>query len=133
LDGASGAPPAIECLHWLPPSSRPSAKRRERRNDLKRQVAVRFFGVLGRLAGRQEASVEVDEGATLLDLLSLLAETAGPDFRGAVFRAPNEAQTNLRVFLNQEEAALTDRVLPGNASPAQVDLLALTAFEGGGL
>lgn len=95
---------------------------------------MRLFGLLERLAGRREASVEVEAGATLLEVLALLADACGPDFQSAVFRTPGEAQTNLRLFLNQEEASPHDRLPPARAAPdVRLDILALTAFEGGGL
>jgi len=100
---------------------------------LKRQVTVRFLGFLERLAGRREASVEIEDGTTVQDLLSLLGEAYGAEFRAAVFRAPDQVQvqTHLRVFLNDGEACMTDDVT-GPDAPAKVNLMVLPAFEGGG-
>ncbi len=94
-------------------------------------MTVKFLGFLERLAGRREACVEVDEGATVLDLLRLLGEGYGPGFSTALFRAPGQVQTHLRVFLNEEEAAMTDSLASGDPSAAKVHLLVLPAFEGG--
>jgi hypothetical protein len=72
----------------------------------------------------------VGPDATVDDLLRALAGMYGDDFREAIFRAPGEAHTHLRVFLDEEEARLTDRVTPGGAA-AEVALLVVPGFEGG--
>ena len=43
-------------------------------------VSDRFLGFLQRLAGRREAPVEIEDGATVLDLLTRLAGDLGLDF-----------------------------------------------------
>ena len=95
-----------------------------------RVVSVKFLGFLQRLAGRREASVEVEASATVADLLASLGATYGPEFAGAVFRAPGEAHTHLRVFLNEEEARLTDRIVT-RGETAHVAVLVVPGFEGG--
>jgi molybdopterin converting factor small subunit len=95
-----------------------------------RVVSVKFLGFLQRLAGGREASVEVEVSATVADLLASLGATYGPEFVGAVFRAPGEAHTHLRVFLNEEEARLTDRIVTGGET-AHVAVLVVPGFEGG--
>lgn len=94
-------------------------------------VSVRFLGFLGRVAGGREARVEVEEGVTVLDLLRYLADGLGPEFADAVFRVPGEAHTHLRVFVNERDAAVTDRVAPEGESSASVAVLILPVFEGG--
>ena len=96
-----------------------------------RIVSVKFLGFLQRLAGGREASVEVEASATVADLLASLGATYGPEFVGAVFRAPGEAHTHLRVFLNEEEASMTDCVTRGDAPAARMDLLVLPMVAGG--
>ena len=95
-----------------------------------RVVSVKFLGFLRRVAGQREISVAVDPDATVSDLLQALARTYGPDFTESVFRAPGEVHTHLRVFLNEEEAGMTDRITLGG-SPAEVALLVVPGFEGG--
>ena len=94
-------------------------------------VSVRLLGFLQRLAGRREAPVEIEDGATILDLLTRLAGDLGPDFAAAVFRAPGDVHTHLRVFVNEEEAGVTNRLAPGGGVPASVAVLILPVFEGG--
>ena len=96
-----------------------------------RVVVVKFLGLLERLARRREARVEIDEEATILDLLGVLGERYGPDLASAIFRAPHEVHTHLRVFLNEEEAAVTDRVARVDNVSTTMAVLVLPIFEGG--
>jgi molybdopterin converting factor small subunit len=93
-------------------------------------VSVRFLGYLRRVAGHREIEVTVDADTTVDDLLQTLARTHGEEFSRAIFRAPGEVHTYLRVFLNEEEARMTDRVAPGG-SAAEMALLVVPGFEGG--
>ena len=95
-----------------------------------RVVSVKFLGFLRRVAGHREIEVAVGADTTVGDLLQTLARTHGDEFGQAVFRSPGEVHTYLRVFLNEEEARVTDRVAPGGF-PAEVALLVLPGFEGG--
>ena len=95
-----------------------------------RVVSVKFLGFLQRLAGHREASVEVAADATLADLLDALARSYGPAFASAIFRNPGEVHTHLRVFVNEEEAQVTDRIVTGGEA-AQVAVLVVPGFEGG--
>jgi N-acetylglutamate synthase/N-acetylornithine aminotransferase len=94
-------------------------------------VLVKLFGFLERLAGHRETNVTVDDATTIRDLLMVLAEKYGADFASSIFRAPHEVHTHLRVFLNEEEAAVSDRVVRDGSVATEVVLLVLPAFEGG--
>ena len=94
-------------------------------------MTVKFLGFLESLAGRREARVKIEDGATILDVLRLLGEAYGPGFSAALFRAPDQVQTHLRVFLNEEEASMTDCVTRGDAPAARMDLLVLPMVAGG--
>jgi hypothetical protein len=95
-----------------------------------RVVSVRFLGFLHRVAGRREMRVTVSADATVDDLIRTLAGIHGDAFREAIFRAPGEAHTHLRIFLDGDEASLTDRIASGDSS-AEVALLVIPGFEGG--
>ncbi len=97
----------------------------------RRLITVRFLGFFRQLAGSQEASVEVNEGATVLDALQLLNETYGPKFGEALFRSPGQIQTHVRVFLNEEEASMDDPVTGGDGSAGRLDLFVLPMTAGG--
>lgn len=94
-------------------------------------VAVKFLGFLERVAGHRETRVEVDDGATVLDLVAMLAERYGPEFSASVFRAPRQVHTHLRVFLNEEEVGVDDCIARDGSGTAEVTVLVLPAFEGG--
>lgn len=94
-------------------------------------VPVRLLGLLERVAGRRDARAEIEEGATVLDLLTRLAAELGPEFAEAVFRAPGEVHTHLRVFVNEEDAEVTDRIAAHGEALASVAVLVLPVFEGG--
>jgi hypothetical protein len=98
---------------------------------MKVQVRLKFMGPLGRLAGHREATVSVEPGTTVAGLLAILAGAYGPAFAAAIFRAPGEAHTHLRVFLNEGEAAMHDRVAPEGGAPTEVAVLVVPGFEGG--
>lgn len=92
---------------------------------------MKLLGLLARFAGHRETRVEVEGDATVLDLLLLLSERYGPAFADAIFRAPREVHTHLRVFLDENEAVAADRVAPAGARAAAVALLVVPVFEGG--
>lgn len=92
------------------------------------EVRLKLLGPLGRLAGQRESTVSVAEGATVLDLLTALADRCGPAFAAAVFRAPGAPHTHLRVFLDDDDAEV-DAPLRGAARG--VTLMVLPVFEGG--
>jgi molybdopterin converting factor small subunit len=94
-------------------------------------VSVKLFGSLERLAGQRETRVAVDDTTTVRDLLEILAERYGPDFATSIFRAPHEVHTHLRVFLNEEEVAASDRIMRDSSTATEVVIMALPAFEGG--
>lgn len=95
------------------------------------QVLVKSFGLLERLAGRRETTVQVADGATVLDVLETLAERFGPRFAAAVFRAPREVHAHLRVFVNEEEASVSDPIVDNVHDPTTLEVLVLPAFDGG--
>lgn len=94
-------------------------------------VRLRLFGFLERLAGSREASVEVGDNTTLLDLLLDLGERYGADFRSAIFRAPRQVQTHLRLFLNERQAGIDDVIRPDGSGKTEVLVLVLNSIEGG--
>ena len=94
-------------------------------------VSVRLLGPLGRLAGQRETRVDVEESATVLDVLTALAARYGPEFSSAVFRAPREVHTFLRVFLGEEDAPVERRVDGAGGAASEIRVLVVPGFEGG--
>jgi hypothetical protein len=95
-----------------------------------RVVSVTFLGFLRHVVRAREITIALDAGATVRDLLEALARAHGARFTEAVFRAPGQVHTHLRVFVDEEEARLDDPVARGD-SPAAVALLVVPGFEGG--
>jgi molybdopterin converting factor small subunit len=94
-------------------------------------VTVKLFGYLERLTREREARVEVDEGATVLDLVRTLADRYGPEFSSAVFRAPGQVHTHLRVFLDEAEVGLGEPLARDGRRAAEATVLVIPGFEGG--
>ena len=94
-------------------------------------VRVKFLGFLERVAGQRETAVEIDESATVLDLVSTLADRYGTKFSSSVFHSPRQVHTYLRVFVNEAQAALDDPVVRDTRGSAEVRLLLLPGLEGG--
>lgn len=94
-------------------------------------VSVRLLGPLGRLAGARETSVDVTDGTTIVDVLATLATRYGPAFAAAVFRAPREVHTYVRVFVDEQEISVDHAVGRAGGPPAQLAVLAILGFEGG--
>lgn len=94
-------------------------------------VRLRLFGFLERLAGDRETSLEVGDNATLRDVLSDLAARYGADFASAIFRAPGEVQTHLRLFMNERQAGIDDLIKPDASGNTEVLVLVLNSIEGG--
>ena len=95
------------------------------------EIQLKLMGPLGRLAGERETRLLVDEGATVRDLLTLLAARYGPEFAAAIFRAPGEVHTHLRAFLDEQDAELGDPIAREGRTPAAVAVLIVPGFEGG--
>ncbi len=97
----------------------------------RRVVLVRFLGFLQRLTDHRETQVEIQGETTVLELLTILGKRYGPDFTSAIFRAPGEVHTYLRIFLDEKEAAPADRVDCDSTTEARMELIILPTFEGG--
>jgi len=96
-----------------------------------REIRLKLMGPLARLAGEREASLLVDEDATVYDLLGRLAERYGAEFGDAIFRAPGQVHTHLRAFLDEQDATLDDRIARDDGTSPCVAVLIVPGFEGG--
>lgn len=96
-----------------------------------RTVRLRLLGPLARLAGRRETTCVVPEGATVRELLLALAPRYGPEFASALFRAPGELHTHVRVFVDGADADPADPLAAGPAAAPEVTVLVMPIFEGG--
>jgi len=107
------------------------SQNQERPNLERPLITVRFLGFFRLLVGSREVSVEVSEEATVLDVLKLLCETYGPKFGETLFRSPGQVPTHVRVFLNEEEASMSDRAAGSDGSAGKIDLFVLPITAGG--
>ena len=98
---------------------------------MSRVVRLRLFGFLERLAGHREACLEVEDNATLLHVLLRLAERYGTEFASAIFRAPRQVHTHLRLFMNDEPADVNDPIAAAGNQEPEVMILVLNSVEGG--
>ncbi|MBI2203043.1 MAG: MoaD/ThiS family protein [Candidatus Rokubacteria bacterium] len=94
-------------------------------------MSVRLLGLLPRFAGARDTHVEVEDGATVLDVLTALAARHGAPLASAIFRSPRDVHTHLRVFLDEEEAPVSSPVIRPGAGAATVAVLPMQGFEGG--
>src|SRR3989338_367355 len=95
------------------------------------EIQLKLMGPLGRLAGERAPRPPPDEGATVRDLLTLRAARCGPEFAGAIFRAPGEVHTYLRAFLDERDADLGDRVAREGGAHAAAAAPIVPGCEGG--
>ncbi|MEK7387879.1 MAG: MoaD/ThiS family protein [candidate division NC10 bacterium] len=104
---------------------------RSQQSGAGRTVRLRLLGPLARLAGRRETTCDVQEGATVRDVLIALAARYGPEFASALLRAPGELHTHVRVFVDGADADPHDPVVTGPAAAPEVTVLVMPIFEGG--
>lgn len=98
---------------------------------MSRTIVVRFLGALARIAGEREATVEIAEHATIGDVLEVLASRYDPRFAASIFAAPGRLHSYLRVFIDDEEAAVDTPV--AHATTPRMSMLLFPAIEGGAL
>ena len=67
------------------------------------EVTVRFFTVLRELTGYKEIKVELEEKASLQELLSKLSARFGEKFTGYVFEKGN-VKSHLQLLINGENS-----------------------------
>ena len=87
-------------------------------------VSVRYHGQLRQDAGVAAESVEVEAGATVLDLLRRLAELR-PALRPRLFDEAGRKQATVLVFVGDDQAVEHGRLTPG------AEVLLMTPIAGG--
>ncbi len=76
-------------------------------------VKVKFFGVIRDVTGAQTTEVEMQDGATVMDLLKELHNRYGQPFYDRVLDEAIGVRTYVRLFINNEE-------LPNNKLDARL-------------
>jgi molybdopterin converting factor small subunit len=65
-------------------------------------MRVRLFGFLAQLSGQAELVLTIQAGASLADLIRLVARRSGPDFRRALLDRHGNLQGGLELILNHQ-------------------------------
>jgi molybdopterin converting factor small subunit len=66
-------------------------------------VKVKFFGIVRDITRAPVTEIEVDDDATVLDLLQALQRECGQSFSDAVLSDVNGLQSHVMLFMNDEE------------------------------
>jgi hypothetical protein len=65
-------------------------------------VHIKFLGFLAQLAQQTELELQVEPGSTVADLLYLVAERLGPDFRQALLDWHGNLHGGVEIILDQQ-------------------------------
>jgi len=95
-----------------------------------RRMYVSLFGALGLHCRERPLLVDVPVGATVAEVIEVLGRRLGPAFLEGVMETTREKSRCCRIFVNGSQVELEARLPGGNAAP-RVELIVLTAFEGG--
>jgi molybdopterin converting factor small subunit len=93
-------------------------------------VSVSLFGALSRHCRERPLLVEVPLGATVAEVIEVLGRRLGSAFLEDVRETTGEKFRTCRIFVNGTRVEFEARLPGGNAVP-KVELIVLTAFEGG--
>ena len=66
-------------------------------------VHVKLLGFLAQLGGQTELELKVEPGATLADVIHLVAERLGPDFRRALLDWHGNLHGGMEVLLDRQQ------------------------------
>jgi molybdopterin converting factor small subunit len=93
-------------------------------------VSVSLFGALSRHCHERPLLVEVPAGATVAEVIEALGRRLGSAFLEDVRETSGEKFRTCRIFVNGTRVEFEAR-LPGGRATPRVELIVLTAFEGG--
>ena len=94
-------------------------------------IKVRFMGDLRSVVGQPHATVRLQRGSTVGDLVASLCNDYGEPFRSRVVSGPGKLQHTILIFLNGEnikEIGELTALLEGDSA---VEIIMLPMFEGG--
>ncbi len=97
-------------------------------------VKVKFHGVIRDITRTPMTEIEVDDNATVMDLLSALHQKYGQPFHDRVLDDALGVRTYVRLFLNDEELdnrALAATNLVNGGVAAEAILYVMPAMTGG--
>ena len=97
---------------------------------LTQRVYVSLFGALGVHCRERPLLVDVPFCATVTEVSEVLGRRLGSAFLEGVMETTGEKSRSCRIFVNGTRVELEYR-LPGSNATPKVELIVLTAFEGG--
>ncbi len=95
-------------------------------------IVIRYVGLIRNTLSKQEETVEIKGGATLRDLLALLTERYGDDFRTLVFGADGRLRSTTNLLLDGADAAEAGGLDASLEGVAKLSILALVHPPAGG-
>lgn len=93
-------------------------------------VSVSLFGALSRHCRERPLLIDVAVGATVAEVIEALGHRLGSAFLEDVRETSGEKFRTCRIFVNGMRVEFEAR-LPGGSAAPKVELIVLTAFEGG--
>jgi molybdopterin converting factor small subunit len=92
-------------------------------------VHVKLLGFLAQLGGQTELELRIEPGATLADVIHLVAERSGPDFRRALLDWHGNLHGGMEVLLNKQH--ISARKISEITLWADSDLIIMPLVGGG--
>lgn len=94
-------------------------------------VNVWLYGSLASVMARRPLALQLAEGFTLGEVFTELGRRYGKAFSDRVIGADGKKFSHCRVFVDGLPADDIEIPIPAGASPAMVEIILLTAIEGG--
>ncbi|MCR4332555.1 MAG: MoaD/ThiS family protein [Sulfuricaulis sp.] len=117
---------------WTEPS-RPAAKSSTLKQEVASPVAVKVwpYGTLASVFPERPLELQLPEGFSVRDVLTELGRRYGDEFSDRVFGADGRKFRHCRVFVDGLPADDVEVPVHAGPSPALVEIILLTAIEGG--
>lgn len=112
---------------------RPAAKPSAPRQEVAPQVAVKVwpYGALASVLAKRPLELQLSEGFSVGDVLAELARRYGEEFSNLVIGGDGRKLRHCRVFVDGLPADDVETPVRVGPSPALVEIILLTAIEGG--
>ncbi len=94
-------------------------------------VEIWLFGYLALVAGERHISLNFPDGISAGDVVRRLADRYGPEIRKNIFDDTGAKSRFCRIFLNGLPIETLDAPLEADAKQQALELILLSAYEGG--
>ncbi|MBI4529354.1 MAG: hypothetical protein HY695_36605 [Deltaproteobacteria bacterium] len=95
------------------------------------QVNVRFYGFVRDVIGASGFFLEMPPSSTIRDLLGQLVKAFGERLRERLLTAGGDLETNVRIFIGDDQAVNLEEQLGEPIGAAEVKIFVLSATAGG--